>query len=155
MPANVTIRQAQKRDRGQIIPLAIELFGANNDPINRPLVKNYTVLIARSWDKVNFRKSCILVAEEGEKIVGYIKGWVHGGDPLYAYKNFALVEELVVHETSQRQGIGRELITAFEKSVSAKADRVMLSSDAHVTTRTFYEKVGYHVNSYRMLKVFR
>lgn len=156
MLANITIRQAQKRDREQLIPLGIELFGANNDPSDRPLAPNYAEIITRSWGKVNFRKSLVLVAEHRAKIVGYAKGHLFDGDPMYTYKKGALVEELVVHQPMQRQGVGRVLLAAFEKFVREKgAERVMLSSDAHTTTRAFYEKVDYHVSSHRMLKVFR
>ncbi len=153
MPTDIAIRQAQKHDREQIIPLAVELFGANNDPINQPLVANYPELITRSWEMQNFRRSIILVAKFGEKIVSYIKGVVSFSGSLYPYKDFASVEELMVHETSRRQGIGRTLLTAFEKQVGGKADRVFLSTDAHVTAKIFYEKVGYHVNAYRMQKM--
>ncbi len=155
MPASITIRPAQKRDRGQIILPCIELFGANTDPINRPLVENYPEIITRSWEKVKIRKAHILVAEQGATIVGYIKWSIYEGVPMYTYKKGAFVEELVVHQPIQRQGIGRALLAAFEKIVSPVADRVMLSSDAQTTTKLFYEKVGYHASAYRMLKVLR
>ncbi len=154
MPPKITIRPAQKHDRAQIIPLAVQLYRDNMDPTDRPLVDNYPALIARSWEKVNFRKGIILIAQAAEKIVGYVRGAVHGSDAMYPYKKLAYVGELIVHETHQRQGIGRALLAAFEKFVIAKGvDRVMLSADAHVTTRAFYEKVGYHVNQYRLLKI--
>ncbi len=153
MPAYVTIRPARKGDKSQIIPLAVELFAANVDPINRPLVANYPMIIAQSWTKVNFRKSIVLVAEIGSAIVGYVKGAMHASGPMYPYPKLVFVEELIVHDAQRRQGIGRSLLAAFEKQVGGKADRVFLSTDAHVTAKIFYEKVGYHVNAYRMQKM--
>ncbi len=54
----------------------------------------------------------IAIAEHDGQIVGYILGFEHL--TFYANGRVAWVEEIMVHESFRRQGIGEELMFEFE-----------------------------------------
>jgi len=83
--------------------------------------------------------SCVLVAEDDGRLVGYVAGYWHA--TFYAGGPTAWVDELLVVEPLRGQGIGRQLMDAFE--AWAKARGSVLISLATRGAATFYEHRGY------------
>jgi GNAT superfamily N-acetyltransferase len=81
----------------------------------------------------------LLVADVDGRVGGYLLGFVH--PTFYANGPVAWVEELAVHETVQRRGVGARLMAAFEDRARAGGARIV----ALATTRAsaFYEAIGY------------
>jgi GNAT superfamily N-acetyltransferase len=86
---------------------------------------------------------CVLVAESGGGVIGYLAGFDH---PAFrANGRVAWVDELGVAEAHQRSGAGRALMLAFEGWAHGR-------KNAHVALATqragpFYEAIGYEVSA--------
>lgn len=83
--------------------------------------------------------SCLLVAEEAGRLVGYVSGYCHA--TFYAGGVTAWVDELLVVETLRSTGIGRQLMDAFEQW--ARERESVLVSLATRGAAGFYEHRGY------------
>jgi GNAT superfamily N-acetyltransferase len=81
----------------------------------------------------------LLVAEVDGAVTGYLLGFVH--PTFYANGPVAWVEELAVHESVRRRGVGARLMAAFEDRARAGGARLV----ALATTRAaaFYTAIGY------------
>ena len=97
------------------------------------------------------QSSLVLVAEENERIVGYLLGYEHNA--FFANGGIAGVEELWVVPTYRRNGIGKSLMNECEKWAS-KRDATLLM----VCTRragTFYKSIGYEESATYYRKVIK
>ncbi len=83
--------------------------------------------------------SCVLVAEHEGRLVGYVAGYVHA--TFYASGRVAWVDELLVVESQRGQGIGRQLMDAFEEWARGRGS--VLISLATRGAATFYGHRGY------------
>ena len=83
--------------------------------------------------------SCVLVAEDDGRLVGYVSGYCHA--TFYAAGTTAWVDELLVTESLRGAGIGRQLMDAFEEW--AKVRGSVLVSLATRGAASFYEHRGY------------
>ena len=89
--------------------------------------------------KLRDPSSCLLVAEHGGRLVGYVSGDCHA--TFYAGGPTAWVDELLVTEPLRGTGIGRQLMDAFEQW--AKDRQCVLVSLATRGAAAFYEDRGY------------
>ena len=81
----------------------------------------------------------VLVAESGDRIVGYLLAHCHL--TFLANGSVGWVEELMVDESWRRKGVGAALMTAAETWSTAKgAAYIALASRRAMT---FYEAIGY------------
>src|SRR5215208_6252170 len=67
--------------------------------------------------------ACLLVAEQGEQIVGYLLGFEHA--TLYANGPVAWVEEITVRTQHRRRGVGRLLMQGIEGWAAARGVRLV------------------------------
>ena len=110
------------------VPVAFEVVQAINAPLDAGAVLALTTEFATSFvvDPAAFGwafsalladpHACLLVAEQGEQVAGYLLGFEHAS--FYANGPVAWVEEIAVAETCRRQGIGRLLMQEFERWAS-------------------------------------
>lgn len=82
---------------------------------------------------------CILVAQLGERIVGYLSGYFHKA--IYANGLVGYVDEIVVLNTDRNLRIGTILMSEFE--LICKNKNCILISLATAGAKGFYEKIGY------------
>ena len=85
------------------------------------------------------RSACVLVAECDGALVGYLSGYTH--HTFYAGGATAWVDEVLVTESLRGEGIGRQLMAAFEAWSNEK--KCVLVSLATRGAAPFYEHLGY------------
>jgi GNAT superfamily N-acetyltransferase len=126
-----TIRSAAVSDRSALFELA-RAFPTPTPP-------NFEQF-SRALDvKLPDPSSCLLVAEQDGRLVGYVSGDCHA--TFYAGGVTAWVDELLVLEPLRGTGIGRQLLDAFEQWAN---DRQSVSvSLATRGAAAFYEHRGY------------
>jgi GNAT superfamily N-acetyltransferase len=83
--------------------------------------------------------ACLLVAEQGERVVGYLLGFEHA--TLYANGPVAWVEEITVSTQHPRRGVGRLLMHAFEGWATARGARLVGLATRRAAS--FYQALGY------------
>ena len=128
----MVIRSAKKTDAAAIAALLPHLgYAATPSDIERRLIR------LEVWPD-----NAVIVAEDQ----GSILGLCHvQGVPLVATDGYAEVQALVVLSSSQRTGVGRQLLrAAVEWSSTTGYSRVRLRSGLHrETAHLFYEAQGF------------
>ena len=79
------------------------------------------------------------VAEVGGEVVGYCLGFDHY--TFYANGRVAWVEEITVHETMRRRGVGKALMENFEKWSRNRDNRLVALATRRAAS--FYKSIGY------------
>jgi ribosomal protein S18 acetylase RimI-like enzyme len=135
------IRFAEARDEDAVFELAKAM--ATSFHVDREAFSQiFASLIAK-------RSACLLVAEEGTRVSGYLLGYEH--DCFYANGPVGFVEEICVEEGGRRQGAGRRLMDAFESIQREHGAKIV----GLMTRRAgrFYDALGYEQSAtyYRKL----
>ena len=79
------------------------------------------------------------VAEVGDEVVGYCLGFDHY--TFYANGRVAWVEEITVHETMRRRGVGKALMENFEEWSRNRDNRLVALATRRAAS--FYKSIGY------------
>ena len=127
-----TIRAAKDSDHGDLFRL-VSAFPTPT-PSNAEQFAAALPAVMRSD-----RSSCVLVAERDGALVGYLSGYTH--HTFYAGGATGWVDEVLVTESLRGEGIGRQLMDAFETWSSEK--KCVLVSLATRGAAPFYEHLGY------------
>ena len=140
-PVEISIRQAHTCDRDRISQLHSEsirqLCTADYTPTQiQALLKDKKVYGTKSWGDV------VLVAEYGEKIVGF-SAFMRG-----------TVSAMYVHPEWTRQGIGKRLLQAVEREAIFRRWQ-WLFVKASVTAVPFYQACGYQILHSTQMRVAR
>lgn len=95
-----------------------------------------------------------LVAEAEDAVVGFVRASIRASGAPIAAERLLQIEELVVAETHQRRGVGRQLVEAIEAWGRAQgASQTWLNVWLfNATARTFYESLGFSPMSIRMMR---
>ena len=95
--------------------------------------------------------SCLLVAEENGRLVGYLAG--HRHETFYAGGLTSWVDEVLVVEPFRGRGLGRQLMEAFEDwSRDAGCVQVSLATRG---ASAFYQRIGYESSALYFKKYLR
>jgi len=134
--ASAAIRKAVPSDINQITPLLKELFSIEEDFTFNESAQRQGLLMMLDDNE----KRCIMVAESGDQIIGMCSAQLlvstaEGGMA-------ALIEDMVVAKSYQRQGIGKRLLLSMEKwAYKKKAKRIQLLADKNnINALEFYKK---------------
>lgn len=129
----VAIRPAELQDSAELF----ELIQAFPTPTSVPLLQAFfpSCLTAKLLDPHSF----LAVAAKAESLLGYFSGYYHPA--FYSGGNTAWIDEVLVSPEYRRQGIGRQLMSAFE-DWAVRQDCVLVSL-ATAGSRDFYEPLGY------------
>ncbi len=145
------IRKFQTKDTKEAALLARNVFMKYNglDYFEKEGVER--TLIALDPEKnpnlsEDFKKTSIFyVAEEGNKIIGIIRGTKERMNSFF------------VDESYQKKGIGRKLVSKFEETAK-KSGSQKIKVEASLYAVPFYQKVGYKkstgMRNFKGLKVF-
>jgi len=158
----ITIRHYEERDRDALEECmnGQQMYLAGLDPLKQfkrfdDGGKKYRDWLVREVQKLN---GAILMACEGNKVVGFIAGYVVPHDePDRETRIKALpgsIQDIYVREEYQSRGIGGKLMAAFEAYLKSKGcDEVWV--DAFIPNPRsvkFYEREGYTSQFVEMLK---
>jgi GNAT superfamily N-acetyltransferase len=95
--------------------------------------------------------SCLLVAEDNGRLVGYLAG--HRHYTFYAGGLTSWVDEVLVVEVFRGKGVGQDLMQAFEEW--SKNAGCVLVSLATRGASAFYERIGYESKALYFKKYLR
>jgi GNAT superfamily N-acetyltransferase len=127
----VTIRPAEAADADGVAGLAAEF--AQSFVFSRDEFRvNFPALLAAD-------DACVLVAVDGPEYLGYLLGFAHL--TFYANGPVAWVEEIAVGGHARGHGIGRELMSAFERWATGM--ECALVALATRRAAPFYRALGY------------
>jgi len=139
----IEVRPASAADAGAVASLAGEL--AQSFPFSREMFDaSYPALIADA-------AACVLVAISGEQVIGYLLGFSHG--TFYANGPVGWVEELFVLPPHRGDGVGRALMSAFERWAAAHG--CALVALATRRAKPFYLAIGYAESAAYLRKMLR
>jgi ribosomal protein S18 acetylase RimI-like enzyme len=100
--------------------------------------------------------SCLLIAEENGKLVGFLSGELREGSPAFEPKTWAAVEDVYVLPGYRSQGIGSILFEEFQNWATERdTDGISLQvATKNVRARKFYENLGFREVSVYQVKEF-
>ena len=89
--------------------------------------------------------SCVLVAADGEHIVGYCQATISKYPPVLVREKYVEIFDMAVTEKYQRQGIGRMIIDVLRRWYADKdVDRIELKYlTANKSAEEFWTKMGF------------
>jgi ribosomal protein S18 acetylase RimI-like enzyme len=159
----VKIRVLQKNDKKELLKLAIEFFKKNQRGkiVSKKLLplikyKNYDKHVkedVKKYMKLNPREAIIFVAEENEKLIGYIYGRILNR-PKMIYNRVGIIEDWFVEEKYRNLKIGELLwnkLISWFKMEKCKC----LELDVYPTNRKaidIYHKLGFIDKSLILIK---
>ena len=125
------IRMATPTDVDAVFSLATE-FVTSFEVDKRPFLESFHQIMSDDH-------ALLLVAAEGEEVVGYCLGFAH--DTFFANGRVAWVEEIMVSSPHRKKGVGRSLLTAFERWSSGQGAKLVALATRRAAE--FYRAVGY------------
>ena len=81
----------------------------------------------------------LLVAAEGAEVIGYCLGFIH--PTFFANGGVAWVEEIMVHASRRKKGVGRSLMMEFEKWSTGRGAKLIALATRRAAE--FYQALGY------------
>jgi GNAT superfamily N-acetyltransferase len=112
--------------------------------------------VIERWIEENVRddRSVVLVAREGDEIVGYALGVILENTPVVPHQFYGFVSELAVTESWRGRGVGQALLADAERWFREKGLSVV---ELHVSAKNpdavrFWEREGFSDYIYRMRK---
>lgn len=122
---------AAASDADAVADLASEL--AQSFPFSREKFdRSYPALVSDD-------DACVLVALSGGRVIGYLLGFRHG--TFYANGPVGWVEELFVLSPFRTHGVGRALMSAFERWAAARGCALVALATRRAAP--FYLAIGY------------
>ena len=141
--SRVQVRRARTGDAGAVAGLAGEL--AQSFPFSRDQFDlAYPALVAS-------QDACLLVAAEDGECLGYVLGFRHL--TFYANGPVGWVEEILVRPECRGRGLGRALMSAFERW--ATEHDCTLVALATRRAAPFYRALGYQDSAAYLRKVLQ
>jgi GNAT superfamily N-acetyltransferase len=132
---DVTIRAALLDDAEALYPLA-KAFATSFDV-------DATAFSGAISSLISDPAVCLLVAEKGHQIVGYLLGFAH--DTFFANGEVGWVEELMVAEDLRRQRVGGDLLASFERWGRERGAKLVALATRRADA--FYIAMGYEASA--------
>lgn len=127
----MTIRKATPDDANDLFAL-VQQFATSFVPERASFERSLKNI-------VNEESACLLVAEEGEEIVGYCLGFDHA--TFYANGRVSWVEEIMVKTEVRRKRVGAALMEAFEAWAKSRGSKLVALATRRAAP--FYAALGY------------
>ncbi|MFF3855712.1 GNAT family N-acetyltransferase [Micromonospora sp. NPDC002575] len=140
---SVSVRRATSSDAAAVANLASQL--AQSFPFSR------TRFDASYANLVNTDQARLLLAVDGDAVLGYLIGMDHL--TFYANGPVAVVEEILVQPEFRGRGIGRILMSAFERWAVSRNCRLVTLATRRAAP--FYVALGYEESAVYLRKVLR
>lgn len=125
----ILIRPAENQDRESVRALA-RGFG---DSFREESFED-------SWNElVGSEEACLLVAEDGEEVEGFLLGYVQ--PTFFAPGPVAYIEQVIVDEAARRRGLGAQMVGRFEDWARQAGCRLVALASRRAGE--FYKSLGY------------
>ena len=125
------IRRATPDDAAKVFSLASDL-STSFDVEERRFEASYQQVLTDDH-------ALLLVVEDDKEVVGYCLGFDH--PTFFANGRVAWVEEMMVSSSHRRKGVGRSLMTAFERWSAGRGAKLVALATRRAAE--FYRAVGY------------
>jgi len=147
MNGQVDIRKAVMEDVPAIIEIWKELmdFHKGLDAIFSRSATGHEGFAEFLTSNMEKEDSCVLVAADGEHIVGYCQACISKYPPVLVREKYVEIFDMAVTKKYQRQGIGRMIIDALRRWYADKdVDRIELKYlTANKSAEEFWTKMGF------------
>ena len=147
MNGQVNIREAVMEDVPAIIGIWKELmdFHKELDAFFSRSATSHERFAEFLTSNMEKEDSCVLVAADGEHIVGYCQATISKYPPVLIKEKYVEIFDMAVTEKYQRQGIGRMIIDALRRWYADKdVDRIELKYlTANKSAKEFWTKMGF------------
>jgi len=147
MNEQVNIREAVIEDVPAIIEIWKELmdFHKELDAIFSRSATGHERFAEFLMSNSDKEDSCVLVAADGEHIVGYCQATISKYPPVLVREKYVEIFDIAVTEKYQRQGIGRMIIDSLRRWYADKdVDRIELKYlTSNKSAEEFWTKMGF------------
>jgi len=147
MNEQVKIREAVMEDVPAIVEIWKELmdFHKRLDAIFSRSATGHEGFAEFLTSNMEKEDSCVLVAADGEHIVGYCQACISKYPPVLVREKYVEIFDMAVTKKYQRQGIGRMIIDALRRWYADKdVDRIELKYlTANKSAEEFWTKMGF------------
>jgi len=153
------IRKARLADVPELVPMGMELLELHKkfDPVfyrtvARARWKELSTNYARNT--VRARKSFILVAEEGGKLIGFLRAEYASRPPVMLERKELFVTDLFVSRKFRGKGVGTALLNETQRIAKEKnVQWLKLEADVkNGEARKFYSFSGFYERSFKLSK---
>ncbi|MFH0816689.1 MAG: GNAT family N-acetyltransferase [Methanobacteriota archaeon] len=152
----VTIKRALPGDFDLIMPLAFALqeYEASIDEAVRVTPKTKNDLVKFERKNIKRRDARFFIALDGEKVVGYISGWLSKANISVSGKSYGFICDCFVLEKYRGCGVGRLLNAELLKWFRAKEVEYIevYTYVNNAVGKGFWESEGFRPNMVRYLK---
>jgi len=143
----IKIRPAELRDIANLKSIWLEFmdYHAELNANYRYYPQDWPQVFQRFAHALQEEYSVLFIAEQGEKIIGYVFGFIFTNYPGYSPRRVGFINDLMVTRSQQRQGIGKQLLRAIEVWFKEKEIEVMQLYVANLNNsgRDFWQACGY------------
>ena len=156
------IRAAKPSDAKQITSIWHDMLiqhAAYKDPYFSRLAKDCDKVYIKFMKKsAKSQKRIVIVAEDGDKMVGFAQGEVSKKPPIFAgEEKISMLEDVAVKKGHRGGGVGTALVREFSKMSKAKGARTM-QLDVHVQNPRalrLYRRLGFKPRMIKLIKVLQ
>lgn len=142
---NIIIRKASIDDLKSVQKLNYKLFDLEYNNFDPVLNMEWTFSEkGEKYFKKLIENGTVWVAEDNNKVIGYLAGSVIGM-PSCATKTLAELDNFYIDEEYRKKGIGKKLVEEFKKYCISQniAEMKVTASYKNINAREFYKNNGF------------
>jgi GNAT superfamily N-acetyltransferase len=136
----VTIRKATAEDIPSVLKLWTKLMEFHRDLSENfePADDAENVWESYVRNKLDEQDFFLIVAEVGDKIIGYCSAYIQSNTPVFRIKKYGVIGDLFVEDAFRRRGIGRKIFDFARKWFEQKGVEHLQVSVAQVVYEVNY-----------------
>ena len=142
---DIVIRKALIDDLKIVQELNYKLFDLEYNNFDPALNMQWTFSErGKTYFKKLIEEGTVWVAEDNNKVIGYLAGSVEG-TPSYATKSIAELDNFYIDKEYRKKGIGKKLVQEFKEycmKLGVEEMKVTASSK-NMNAREFYKYIGF------------